>query len=121
MSHASELRSICKLVESLGGVANVIGQRAMPNRKGRWYVPQTSGMPDLYVQMDTARANQKVPRAVGYEAYSFWYEVKIPPDVLRPAQHEFIARENANGIPVPHGDRDHFIVYLRQLGYEIQG
>ncbi len=118
-AHARELRSICELVESLGGKAYRIGQRAMPNKKGRWYIPQTSGIADLEVLMDWRRA--RLPAGYASRNYAFKVEVKVGKDRVSAAQRDYIERATDCGIVVVVGNLSSVIPYLRTLGYEVRG
>lgn len=100
MNHAETVRAAGKLIAALGGRACVTHQGPGPKRgngySGLWGTP---GIPDLYVQL---------PRREGLAIktpLTFWFEVKVGKDTLRPEQEAFIRREEASGgQPVLIGD-----------------
>ncbi len=78
-THKGEIQAIRKLVHSLGGFVNVTHQSGI--------IHGSAGVPDLYVQIPAGRA-PFLP-----DGGTFWFEVKVGKDKLRPAQEEFIARQ----------------------------
>jgi len=99
MSHKSELEDGRKLVASLGGTLNVTHQ------SGR--LRGSAGIPDTIVQM-------------GGKPTFFW-EVKVGKDDLRPAQLDFLTRE-LDAVPpidIVVGGVDALIAHLQRLGFRI--
>jgi len=94
-THKGEIEAIRALIAAVGGTCNVLHQ------VGR--LRGSSGIPDLYIQ---------IPRA----GCSFWVEVKVGKDDLRPEQRAFINREAACRRWMIVGGVDEVIRVMRQAG-----
>lgn len=95
-AHKSSVQAVRRYAHVLGGTANVSHQGPGPSRRnGHRGIWGSDGRPDLYVQMPDAR------RGILKAPITYWHEVKVGDDRLRPAQRAFIERKtSAKGLPI---------------------
>lgn len=96
--HKAAVESVRRLVEALGGVCNVLSQSHR--------LRGSRGLPDLFIQLPANRGRVKKPA-------TFWCEVKVAGDRLRPGQREFKEREEACGGKVIVGGVDEVLEFLK--------
>jgi len=126
-SHGQELSKCRRLIETCGGVLNVLDQGHAQNE---------AGMPDAYCQMPCwlwRETNKIVGQGLGGRlvrvatraltwlwiwdmGHRFWLEVKVGGDELRRAQRDFIERECLSGGVVIVGNCNDLQRYFQRLG-----